>query len=276
MNVIFLNEKSELRWFRLRRQNKDGRPIYSDNIWNQMQENGESLKNLGFEESINKPNLFYKCLTVNQDKNGIIFIDLRGTSIIPIWDDPDPIAYKNEILEFTDFMKEVVYLKGSGVPIRFSYYDKCEPEGWGFFLKEIPSGYCKRCGKNIINNVDWTILQDGAYNIKIQENLVDINIEVNHCKICKRMEYAKKEYRKKNLKKTDLCEICEEKSAELTHHITYNPTKTIRLCRSCHGVLHKKDFPNPLWKEKRIPQKRMNTKLENKKKPSRSGIEKYI
>lgn len=27
-------------------------------------------------------------------------------------------------------------------------------------------------------------------------------------------------------------------------------TKTIRLCRSCHGVLHKKEFPNPLWEER--------------------------
>lgn len=123
------------------RQNKDGRPIYSDYIWNQIHESGEILTKLEYEESINKPNLFYKCLTSDQDKNGIIFVDLRGTKVIPIWEETDPIVYKNDNLAFADFLKEVVNLKGSGVPIRFSFYDKCEPDGWGFFLKEIPSGY---------------------------------------------------------------------------------------------------------------------------------------
>ncbi len=233
------------------RQNKDGRPIYSDKIWNQMVENGEILQKLEYKENINKPNLFYKCLTSNQNKRGDINVDIRGTNVIPIWEDPDPIVYKFDNLAFIDFMKEVVILKRSGVTIRFSFYDNCEPDGWGFFLKGIPSGYCKRCGKDIINEVDWTILQNGAYNIKIQENLVNINIEVNHCNICKKMEYLKQEYRKNCLKIADVCEICSEKKAELTHHITYNPAKTIRLCRSCHGVLHKKEFPNPLWEEKR-------------------------
>ena len=233
------------------RQNKDGRSIYSDQIWNQILENGGILQKLGYDESINKPNLFYKCLTFSQNQNGIIFVDLRGTDFVPIWEDPDPIVYKNDNLAFADFFKEVVTLKGSGVSIRFSFFDMCEPEGWGFFLNEIPSGYCKRCGKNILEEVDWTILQNGAYNIKIQEKLIDINIEVNHCNICKKMEYIKHDYRNKCLKSADVCEICGEKKADLTHHITYKPAKTIRLCRSCHGVLHKKEFPNPLWEEKR-------------------------
>ncbi len=42
------------------RQNKDGRPIFSDHIWNQIRENGEILQKLGYDESFNKPNLFYK------------------------------------------------------------------------------------------------------------------------------------------------------------------------------------------------------------------------
>jgi len=262
------------------RQNKDERPIYSDKIWNQMLVNGEILKKLEYEESINKPNLFYKCLTSNQDKNGIIFVDIRGTDVIPIWEEPDPIVYKNDNLAFIDFMKEVVKLKGSGVSIRLSYYDSCEPEGWGFFLNKIPSGFCERCGKNIINEVDWTILQGGAYNPKVQQHLINIKIEINHCNTCKRMEYTKQEYRKKCLKIADLCELCGEKEAELTHHITYNPVKTIRLCRSCHGVLHKKEFPNPLWKEKRKIPKKMNNKeivvVEALEKPNRTGLEKFV
>ncbi|MFX1258157.1 MAG: hypothetical protein ACFFAN_09880 [Promethearchaeota archaeon] len=242
------------------RQNKDGRPIYSDKIWYQIVENGKKLQNLGYEESIIKPNLFYKILTSNQGKNGLIFVDLRDTDVIPIWDEPNPITYKNDHLAFNDFIKEVVKINGLGVRLRFSFYNKYEPDGWGFFLMEIPSGYCKRCGKDILNEVDWAILQDGVYNAKIQENLIDINIEVNHCNICKKMEYAKQEYREKCLKIADLCELCGKKNAELTHHITYDPPKTIRLCRSCHSVLHKKDFPNPIWKEKRISQKKNHEK----------------
>ena len=76
----------------MRRQNKDGRPIYSDKIWYQMVENGKKLQKLGYEESTKKPNLFYQILTSNQVNNGIIFVDIRGTDVIPIWEGPDPIA----------------------------------------------------------------------------------------------------------------------------------------------------------------------------------------
>lgn len=220
-----------------------------------MVENGKKLQKLKYQESINKPNLFYKVLTLNQENKGIIFVDIRGTDVIPIWEDPDPIVYKNEYLAFNDFMKEVVKIKGLGVSIRFSFYDSCEPDGWGFFLNKIPSGFCKRCGESIIEEVDWTILEGGAYSKRLPENPYNLKIEVNHCNICKKMEYAKQEYREKYLKNADLCEICGVKNAELTHHITYKPAKTIRLCRSCHGVLHKKAFPNPIWKEKRNKQK---------------------
>jgi len=243
----------------MKRQNKDGRPIYSDKIWYHIVENGKKLQKLAYEESNRKPNLFYKILTSDQGKNGIVFVDIRGTDVMPIWEEPNPIVYKNDNLAFNDFMKEVVKINGLGVSIRFSYFDTCEPEGWGFFLNKIPSGFCKRCGKNIIDEVDWNILEGGAYSTKITENPYNLKIEVNHCNICKKMEYSKQEYRHTCLKVADLCELCGEKEAELTHHITYEPAKTIRLCRSCHGVLHKKEFPNPIWKEKRTPQKKTPT-----------------
>ena len=54
------------------RQNKDSRPIFSDKVWYHMVENGKKLLKLGYEESINKPNLFYKILTSNHGNNGII------------------------------------------------------------------------------------------------------------------------------------------------------------------------------------------------------------
>jgi len=157
------------------RQNKDGKPIFSDKVWNQILEYGKMLEKLGYEESKKSPNLFYKNLTLKDEKIGIIFVDLRGTDYIPIWERPYPIVYHNEYLKFIDFIKEVVRLKRLGIDIRLSFFDKFEPEGWAFFLKEIPIGICKRCGKDIIEEVDWTVLENGAYNSKLQNNSIDIN-----------------------------------------------------------------------------------------------------
>jgi len=96
-----------------------------------------------------------------------------------------------------------------------------------------------------------------------------------------KMEYSKQNYRKECLQIADLCEICDKNKAELTHHIRYNPPKTIRLCRSCHSILHKKSFPNHLWKEKRNGEERKKENLakiknhENKKN-SNKGIENFL
>ena len=54
----------------MKRQNKEGRPIYSDHIWSMMLENGAILQKLGYEESFKKPNLFYKVFPSEQGKNG--------------------------------------------------------------------------------------------------------------------------------------------------------------------------------------------------------------
>ncbi|MFX1470849.1 MAG: hypothetical protein ACFFB8_19590 [Promethearchaeota archaeon] len=229
------------------RQNKDGRPIYSDKKWQKLQETGEILEKLGYYEGINKPNLFFK-----QIDGGIVFADLRGTEIIPIWDDLRPLVYKSRNLDFTIFMKEVVRLKRSGCNPRGSFYDMYEPDGWGFLLDncEIPTGYCKRCGKDIIDFVNWKILLEDYYSIC--EKGIDYYLELNCCDICKKIEDSKKKFRSENLKSMNLCELCERREAELEHHITYDPPKTISICKSCHGKIHRfgNNFPNPLWKER--------------------------
>ena len=70
-------------------------------------------------------------------------------------------------------------------------------------------------------------------------------IEIGYCKTCRKIEYSKWEYwskYRKDFKNNKKCELCLEKDGELDHHITYNPATIIRLCRSCHGKLHKKRF----------------------------------
>jgi hypothetical protein len=101
----------------------------------------------------------------------------------------------------------------------------------------------------MVTSVEWSILEEDINNLFSKR--IDPNIEINYCNICKKIEYSKRDYRLKYLTHSKLCEICSKKEAELDHHITYNPPEIIRLCRSCHGKLHKKDFPNPIWKQKR-------------------------
>jgi len=113
----------------VKRQNKDGRPIYSDKKWQQLLETGEILETIGYSESYNKPNLFYKPIN-----GGAVFADLRGTDDVPIWGDLRPLVYKSEDLAFNDFMKAVVRIKRFGCDPRGSFYEMCEPGGWGFLL----------------------------------------------------------------------------------------------------------------------------------------------
>lgn len=50
-----------------------------------MQETGEILKNLGYEEASKKPNLFYKKIYKENGNYEILFADLRGRLYDPIW-----------------------------------------------------------------------------------------------------------------------------------------------------------------------------------------------
>lgn len=111
-----------------------------------------------------------------------------------------------------------------------------------------------KCGKDIIDTVKWDILLEDIYSL--YEKRVDYYLELNYCNICKSIEASKKKFRSQNLKSMNLCELCERNEVELKHHITYEPPKTIKICRSCYGKIHKfgNNFPNPLWKEKKMIQ----------------------
>lgn len=67
---------------------KYGRPIYS-NVFLRLKRIGNALTKLNYRESIKKPNLFYRILA----NGGLIFADMRGSEIIPIWEDPRPLIY---------------------------------------------------------------------------------------------------------------------------------------------------------------------------------------
>jgi len=176
----------------MKRQHKDGSPIPSDSVWQTMQETGKKLEYLGYIESVNKPNLFYKTnesLTDNEE-NGLLFVDIRGTSDTPISEDCRPITYYRN-LSFKEYITNLIILKREGCIPRLTFYTKYEPNGWAFSIEDIPDGHCKGCGKDILSTVNWSVLEDGLYNELIERESIEPIIEINYCDICKESMYEK-------------------------------------------------------------------------------------
>jgi len=117
------------------RQNKDGRPIFSETTWRRLLDQGKKLESLGYVELSHKQNLFSRRID-----HGFIYADLRGTDILPIWDDPVPLLYffaaerisvpKEE--ERTILKDEFKRLRDADCRPRFSFYATSEPEGLFF------------------------------------------------------------------------------------------------------------------------------------------------
>lgn len=66
-----------------------GRPIYQ-HIYRQLEVIRQKLVRYGYRESQSKPNLFYCSYNIV-----IFFADMRGTELVPIWEDPVPLFYWN-------------------------------------------------------------------------------------------------------------------------------------------------------------------------------------
>lgn len=126
---------------------KVGRPIYPS-VFRRLKVIGQQLHELGFKESKRKSNLFFKVIT-----EGCVFADMRGTDMVPIWEDPIPLVYYNwrgmsrrekdwkvEGLTNDEMRrKEICFellLKVAGVPFRVSGSLE-RPEG----------GFCEGCGE---------------------------------------------------------------------------------------------------------------------------------
>ena len=182
----------------MKRQNKDGRPINSDKIWKRMLWIGGNLEKIGYRESKNSPNLFYKQIN-DEIERGAMFADLRGTVIIPIWADASPITYFKEI-SFKRYIKEVILLNRYKCFPRTTFYQDSEPDGWAFGTG-IPEGYCKGCGKDIIHEVDWELLENGIYNEKIKKIGIEWIVEVCFCQDCRKKENLVKTFIKEENKK---------------------------------------------------------------------------
>jgi len=221
------------------RQNIDGRSIYSYQVWCEILKSGEKLKQLGYKESYNKPNLFYKPI----GENGVIYADLRGNDWIPLWEDSGLNVYYYGDLPYHIFLNELILIQRAGCHIS-SFNDDFER----FSFRTLPNGYCKTCQKDILPSIKWDVLSE--------EKGISTNIELLYCDECKLVQYEQKKIREELKQfqndKRHTCRLCGTIKVELlTHHITYEPEEIMKVCRSCHGIIHACSFPNYLWKQKK-------------------------
>lgn len=126
---------------------KKGRPIYA-HIFAVLKKYGRKLDELHWIESVYKPNLFRKSFG-----DVLIFADMRGTEVIPIWQEPYPLIYVDDKCPEDWKMrralrKAIEELEGVGIPHRFSFYDECESEDvFSGYDVDFPDGLCRNCGK---------------------------------------------------------------------------------------------------------------------------------
>jgi hypothetical protein len=144
-----------------------GRPIYS-RIFSVLEKHGAKLVTLKWVESRKKPNLFYKTFS-----GIVVFADMRGTEIVPIWDEPYPYVYDSAKSE-EDWKrrravnKAVAELDSVNVPHRFSFYEECEPDGLFFgYDEELADGTCKVCRKEFDH--DGLFCSDECEKIRFEE-----------------------------------------------------------------------------------------------------------
>ena len=230
---------------------KFGNKIYP-HIFNTMLRIGEQLKKCGFQESIHKPNLFYK-----KNNEYIVYADMRGTLIVKIWHEPCPLFYVKPLKEDWPFWKrnrvwniEMNLLQDFGILFRLSFHEEAEMNYLYEWIYEIPhdsrraafnmfyedrgpDGYCRCCSKDF---------QSDGY----------------HCSD----ECEKREWRRllaRGLNRAPRCRVCgivlinSDLSQEimdefnvptkepLEHHVSYYPEKKIYVCSSCHYTIHNTD-----------------------------------
>lgn len=212
----------------MKAEDKFGRRIYPKTFLI-IKKYGEILTELGWKESRSKQNLFYKKF------DGImVFADMRGTEIVPIWEDPSPLIYAEKGHENWKKRRALRYaveeLGSNGIPHRFSFYEECEPNGLFFGeTEEMPDGKCKLCGKEF--NHDGLFCSEKCEKTYSELNRLreDVRARASEvkCAVCGRtLKSWGKDY--------------------VLHHVDYDEQKTIPVCRSCHPRIHsrQKDYPN--------------------------------
>lgn len=206
----------------------------------QMRRNEERLIAAGYKESKKKPLLFR-----NPTDKCVFFADMRGTEIVPIWDDTSPLFYafkfrrnypnweKRRILKH-----EMERLAKYECHVRLSFYDEGEPDGLMFNSEE--DGYCKWCGNDFR---DSGLYCSKECTLRAKESHFETffyNFNAV-CETCGKMildrKYMDSEFEAifnhhPDLKKRFII------SPIIEHHINYAEDITMIVCSYCHNKIH--------------------------------------
>ena len=235
----------------MQRIDKFGRRIFSNNVWSQLRSIGKKLAELGYIESVNKPNLFY----IKMDF-GFFFADMRGTEIIPIWDAPVPLLYWSFNYDQPNWKsrrhikEELLKLENHGIEWRVSSFVADDPLlvnnvmfiDFENLIFEWDDGYCKFC-KNDFQS-------DGSYcSPECEKRYLE---EINDAIQKKRL----REIREGPLIECCICTMNTKDNPETVfqkHHISYHPEEIVITCLRCHQAIHNtKDYPQFKPKQKRL------------------------
>lgn len=202
-------------------RDKFGNEIYRK-VFERLLIKGQILSINGYTESHDKPNMFYKKLP-----EGILFADMRGTDMVPIWEDMSPLFYwkfgedvpmwkRRRIIEH-----EFGQLSKDGCECRLS------EEGDGDTTEEFTTSTTIEGG-----TIRWLVGGDG-YCIQCGK---DMQSDASFCS--KECADACEEALKVQ------CPLCGgrfEPEQIVKHHTSYDPEITIQICRGCHNTIHKSD-----------------------------------
>ena len=168
----------------------------------------DKLKDAGYSESVNKPNLFYKSLSV-----GVVFADMREPNIISVWVNSKNPAWWNVRIANRE-LKNLQFKHFS------SYYLMIHP------LQPYDNGYCRTCGKDFQD--EGLYCSDECERIAFYKKFI-------------------KTYNPDKQKNWIICEVCGEHVDEYgvgteKHHISYYPETIILVHRECHQKIHHTDL----------------------------------
>ncbi len=241
-----------------------GRQIFP-NCYIKLVRIGKILEGMGWRESKKTPNLFYK-----EFADLMVFADMRGTEIVPIWEDSCPMIYVHQGEQWMRRRSNKLAqneLDQAKIPYRYSYYDECEEGGlifgdinWDYKYPTVfANGFCNlpSCNK-MLDGPDFFCSEEceRAYDeLKQRELRIEYAKEINslpRCQICKiklRVDGAAREVVESScgrilVRPTDAPDILEVECATLTeHHVCYDPEEIILVCPSCHQKIHHSNEP---------------------------------
>ena len=204
---------------------KFGRPIYG-RTWERIVDLGNRLLRAGYVERVSKPNLFVR-IAETDTVEGRFYADFRGTEVVPIWEDSDPLfyaffrpeppAWKQRRLQLREVGR---LMSGFGVPVRFSFYATSEPGGLFFGdykddggFVDAGDGYCFRCGS-------------------------DFRDEGPYCPACRLV--IEQEAKEARMIECAACQGSIDPWAEtyIRHHVTYFPESVATVHDRCHADIH--------------------------------------